>query len=85
MIPNWTTHLKDPEEAKRFKQYIYQSKGVIDRQRDIIAQWEKELDSSESDEGQYSNPSWAALQADRNGYRRALRRFNKLLTLDQKE
>ena len=85
MIPNWTAHLKDPEEAKRFRQYIYSSKGVLERLSQIADEMEKELDQQETDIDQYSSPSWAALQADRNGYRRALRRIKKLITLDQKE
>lgn len=85
MIPNWTTHLKDPEEVKRFKQYIYQSKGVIDRLYQIADDMENDIDQSENDKNQYSTPSWAALQADRIGERRVIRRFKKLFTLDQKE
>lgn len=85
MIPNWTTHLRDPEEAKRFRQHIYASKGVLDRLSVMSDEWIKELDQQETDEKQYSNPSWAALQADRNGYRRAIRRLQKLITLDQKD
>lgn len=85
MIPNWSSHLKDPEDAKRFRQHIYASKGVLDRLSQMADDWEKELDQQETDTDQYSNPSWAALQADRNGYRRAIRRLKKIITLDQKE
>lgn len=85
MIPNWTAHLKDPEEAKRFRQHMYASKGVLDRLLQLTGQIESELDQQEADVTQYSSPSWAALQADRNGFRRALRTVNKLITLDQKD
>jgi len=85
MIPNWTTHLKDPEDAKRFRQHMYASKGVLDRLSELIVDMENELDTQETDLDQYSSPSWAALQADRNGYRRAIRRIQKLITLDQKD
>lgn len=85
MIPNWTNHLKDPEEKERFKKYIYGSKTLLERQTAIIDEMEKTLDTQESDLNQYDSPSWAALQADRNGYRRALRAIKKLNNLDQKE
>lgn len=85
MIPNWTANIKDPDEAKKFRRYIYQSKGVLDRLNQIMADMENDLDNQETDQDQYSSPSWAALQADRNGYRRAIRRIKKYTTLDQKE
>ncbi len=85
MIPNWSSHLRDPEDAKRFRQHIYASKGVLDRLLQITAKMEEELDQQEADTTQYDSPSWAALQADRNGYRRALRSINKIITLDQQE
>lgn len=85
MIPNWTTHLKDPEEAKRFRQYMYSSKGVLDRLTQILDTKVEELDQLEADVAQYDSPSWAALQADRNGYRRAMRQVKKIITLDQKD
>lgn len=83
MIPNWTNHLKDPEEKERFKKYIYGSRTILDRELVLVEEMEKELDLQETDPDQYSSPSWAALQADRNGYRRALKRVKKLITLDQ--
>lgn len=85
MIPNWTNHLKDPEEAKRFRQYMHQSKGVLDRLNEMMDKQVEELDQLEADTSQYDSPSWAALQADRNGYRRAVRQIKKLITLDQKD
>lgn len=85
MLPQWTHHLKTDDEKTRFRKYVYSSKGVIDRLKDLMEQDENELNSKEVDESSYDSPSWAALQADRNGYRRCLRKFKKLLTLDQKE
>lgn len=85
MIPDWYTHIKDPEEKARFKQYLYGSKTILERQTAIIEKMENELDQQETDPDQYNSPAWAALQADRNGYRRALRKIKKLNNLDQKE
>lgn len=82
MIPNWASHIKDPDEKKRFINYVYQSRGLLERLSDIL----KGMDvSSELDQSSYDSPSWAAKQADNNGYRRCLREIQKLITLDQKE
>lgn len=85
MIPNWTNHLKDPEEKKRFRSYLHNSRGLLDRQRDILKDMENELDRGETDPNSYDSPSWAARQAHKNGYRECLNKIQKLITLDQKE
>ena len=85
MIPNWTNHLKDPEEKKRFRSYIYNSRGLLDRQIDILKEMENELDRSETDTNSYDSPSWAAKQAHKNGYRECLQKITKLITLDPKD
>lgn len=85
MIPNWTNHLKDQEEKNRFKKYLQSCRTAFERLDAMLEQDISELDGSEADPDQYNSPSWAALQADRNGYRRGLRKVKKLLNLDQKE
>jgi len=85
LVANWTSHLKDPEERKRFSTYIYSSRSILDRLKTIVNEMQEELDQKETNEEQYDSPSWAALQADRNGFRRALRRIHKLINLDQKD
>lgn len=85
MQDKWFRHLKDLDEQKRFRSYIWNSKGVIDRLTDISKDMEKVLDIKELDPNVYDCPTWAAKQADINGYRRCLRDFQKLLTLDQKD
>lgn len=85
MVPNWTNHLKDPEEVTRFKRHLLNSKSILERQSQIMDEMERELDQAETNPDQYNSPSWAALQADRNGFRRALRRIKKLNSLDPKD
>lgn len=85
MIPKWISHLKDKEESERFKRHIMNSRSVLERQNAIIDEWEKELDSQETSLDQYNSPAWGAMQADRNGFRRAIRRIKTLNNLDQKE
>lgn len=78
-------HLKDHDEQKRFRSYIWNSKGVLDRILEILNEAEEELNTQEIGVKTYDTPSWAALQADRNGDRRRLRWMKKLVTLDQKD
>lgn len=85
MIPNWTNHLKDPDEKERFRKHILGSKSIIDRQLEIMRDKELELNRSETDPSSYESPSWAAHQAHKNGFRECLQWMTKLLTLDHKE
>ena len=85
MIPNWTHHLKDPEDIKRFTQHINNSRSVLERLSVIMKDKEKSLDLGEINQSSYDSPSWAAKQAHRNGYRECLAELNKLITLDPKD
>lgn len=85
MISQWTQHLTSPTEKEQFKNYLLSAKQIFERQNSIIQQWEDELDNKETTEDQYNTPSWAMLQADRNGYRRALKKLKQLNILDPKE
>lgn len=85
MIPNWTAHLRDPEEKKRFWSYLYNSRGLLDRLKDMLLEEEASLTQLEIDMETYDSPAWAAKQADINGSRRILRKILKLITLDPKE
>lgn len=85
MIPNWTAHLKDPEEKKRFRSYIYNSRGLLDRLSDIVKEMEEDLTQKELNMDTYDSPAWAAKQADINGSRRTIRAIQTLITLDPKE
>lgn len=85
MIPNWTAHIKDPDEKARFKKYIYGSKSLLDRMNVLLDEYENELDRSETDPSSYDSPSWAARQAHKNGYRECLNKIKKLTILDPKE
>jgi hypothetical protein len=84
MIPNWTNHLKDPDEKKRFTQHMYNSKSVLDRLTAILKDMEDERNRSETDVDSYDCPSWAAKQAHNNGFRECVQKITKLITLDQR-
>lgn len=83
MLPNWTNHLKTEDEKKRFRAYLHNNRGVLDRLLEICQDMERDLEVRELDADYYDSPSWAARQADNNGYRRCLRIMKNLLTLDQ--
>jgi hypothetical protein len=85
VISQWTQNLVSPDEKERFKNYLLSVRPIIDRQNEILQQWDDELTNKETSEDQYNSPSWAMLQADRNGYRRALRKVKQLNLLDPKE
>lgn len=73
----WLSHLKTAEEKEKFKNYIASSGGVLDRLVEII---DNKLDVREVfKEEDYKNPSWAYMQADRNGYVRALNELKQLI------
>lgn len=85
MDRRWTSNIQDPDEKKRFTSYLLNSKGVLERLTEILKQLELELEDKELQENIYDSPSWAARQADINGYRRCLRRILKVINLDQKD
>lgn len=83
MKTRWTQHLATPEERKKFKESVLNSKFVLDRLSEICYNIiEEQEKSSKAD---YSNPSWAYYQADRLGYLRAIKEIIDLLQLDPKE
>lgn len=84
MLSKWVSHLPK-EERPAFEKYIRGSKGVIDRLQQITKDFEDELDRGDLDPKLYDSPGWAAKQADSNGYRRCLRKYQHLFNLDQKE
>lgn len=85
MITAWTKHLKTEEEKERFKNSVLGSKVVLKRLQDIIKEVETDLDKTELSPKIYDIPNWDYRQADMNGFRRAIRTFQKIINLDQEE
>lgn len=85
MITAWTKNLKTEEEKKKFELYVRGSGPLLDRLKELVNEGEESLDKAEVDPTSYDSPNWAYKQADRNGYRRCLQTFRKLLTLDQQK
>lgn len=83
MLSIWTKHIKDdPETKAKFENEVYGSKRVLDHLKKILEDREKEVRVLELDPSTYESPSWSHLQADRNGYLRALATLKKIVDLD---
>lgn len=82
MISAWTKHLKTEDERARFKNSVLGSKIVLERLQHLIKEVEEGADAVEADPTKYDSPGWAYRQADRNGFRRALKAIQKLITVD---
>lgn len=79
MQHQWFSNLpKDKQDE--FKKLVLGSQKVLDRAREICYNKIMELESPPT--GDYDSPSWAYKQADRNGYIRALKEIEKLLTIE---
>lgn len=80
----WTQGLSDTEASKLVKQ-LKSSTGVFERLIEIMDRDERALNTQESKSSVYDLPNWDYRQADANGYRRCLREYKQLLTIDPKE
>lgn len=80
----WTQGLNE-EDASKFTKQLKSSVGVLDRLIEIMDRDERALSTQESKSSVYDLPNWQYRQADANGYRRCLREYKQLLTIDPKE
>lgn len=78
----WIKGLK-PDEVKRFKELFSGSTLVLDKLREICYNNIRKIENQSR--SQYESPSWAYLQADNNGYRRAYREMIELLSLTEED
>jgi hypothetical protein len=76
MKTDWIRNLRSVEDKEKFKREFDSAKKVLDRQKEIVYNYIKELGSDVSD---YDSPSWAYRAADINGQKRALRRVISLI------
>lgn len=73
----WTSHIKEQAEKNIFKERVKASREVLSRLNNILDERIKAvLNTSETD---YKDAAWAYLQADRNGYMRAIKELQKFL------
>ena len=74
----WTQHLKDPVEKQKFEDYVKGSKSLFNRLNEILDILERDLGRSETNPETFKDPSWAYLQAYKNGFRSCLERMKAL-------
>jgi hypothetical protein len=80
MISDWTRHLHS-EQKDDFARTIRSSTVALNRLRDLVSEYENELDRIELKLDTYDTPSWAYKQAHINGRRQELQRIKSLVTL----
>lgn len=78
----WFSHLPKAEQEEA-KKLVLGSQKVLDFLSKICYNTLK--DGEQVRESDYDSPSWAYKQADRNGYLRAYREVQDLLTISDKD
>lgn len=77
----WLRHVKTDKERAKVKELIGNSSSTLDILMNIL---QKELEEKEkSSHEDYKIPNWQCYQADRNGYKRAIKSFLHLLTIKE--
>lgn len=75
----WFSHLPKSDQ-ENFKKLVLGSKKVLDRLQEICYNTiQSGVVPAKAD---YDSPSWAYIQADRNGYLRAFKEIHDLLNLE---
>lgn len=82
---DWTKHLKDPEEKKRFEVYLQSCGQAFRRLQTLLKEKENALNSAERSVEAYDSPNWAERQAHRNGNMEMLWFLKTLVDLDQQK
>lgn len=85
MITAWSKHIEDPNGKADFESEVRGSVRVLDRLSAIVTEMETSLNRSEIDPKSFDTPSWAYLQAFKNGQRLAYKQIKSLINLDQQK
>lgn len=85
MFTKWTEHLKDPQEQEQFRNRLRAAKPILERLSEVLKQEQENTARSELNPKVYDIANWAYLQADMNGYKRAIAFIHKLIDLDQQD
>lgn len=85
MISAWTKNVKTQEEKEQLQKEVLGSRRVLNRLLELINEEEGNLNRSELSTKVYDVANWPYLQADMNGFRRALNTVRTIITLDQQE
>ena len=82
MLTVWTEHLKTEEAKENFRGSVKGSRQVLDRLSEILDKEEQIITNTETTPKTYDCHNWPALQADMNGYRRCLKKVQRIINLD---
>jgi len=85
MISAWTKHISDAAEKEKFKQTVLSSKTTLQRLQAMINEMKEEVDNLELNNKIYDVPNWDYRQAHLNGFKDAIKKINRILTLDQQD
>jgi|TARA_R110001606_G_scaffold175347_1_gene321906 hypothetical protein len=75
----WFKNCKSQAEKDKVKQQILSQQEVIVRLEEILESMLKDTTTA----AEYDSPSWAYLQADRNGYNRAVTTVLELINFNK--
>lgn len=81
MKTEWFKHLKTKEERESFKEYVANSKDLLDRLQNLCYTYIQ--DAEKSSPTDYDSPAWAYRQADKVGYIRALKQIIELTKIER--
>lgn len=84
MNESWKSITKDPKELE-YLHAVFSNQFFSHAIEEMISRLLSEEERKEASVKQYEDPSWAFSQADRNGYKRALRKMSSLLSTDKRK
>ena len=77
----WIKHTKTDEERNKVKDAVIRSEYCLEILRGILEKELQEVDSTNKED--YKIAHWPCYQADRNGYKRAIKKFINLINLNE--
>jgi hypothetical protein len=84
-VSAWTKHLKTDEEKAKYLEKLRKQRLLFEHILSMIEDNKASIEAQEITTKAYDNPNWKYRQADCNGYKRCLRDFKTLFTLDHEE
>lgn len=79
MDTRWGRHIQDKAKREEFEKYLLNTQTAFRRLKDLLEEFEKEVDNTEFSITDFDSPAWAAKQAFRNGQRSSIRKVKELL------
>ena len=85
MFTDWSKHLSNDKDKLDFERYVYNSKRLLERIKEILTEKGEALERSEVNIKTYETPNWQYRQAHKNGYRECLNTIKTLVDMDQQK